>query len=349
MDRIVRGAWIAVAAAIAAPVAAADFCVGTSAQLQQALTTASANGQDDLIRVRTGSYEAPAGGFVMHEAAGENGRRLAVSGGWRRTEWGDCSERSDDPRLTVFDGNGLARVADFALGGDSSLRVELLTILKGYDDADKSCGGGLRVVSAGKQPTGTVVVERNWFLVNEATMGGGLCVVGAQRIDVVGNVVVANNAFEMGGGIHVASAIYDGATGHTRISNNTVIYNTAGWHRGGIAVWGGSTVLVANNLAWDNTAPDIAVAGTLKYVDLLNNDYQTLIGFPDHSAGNIAVAPVFDSGWFNYTPAAGTALVDAGTNKVYGDLYLTKFDAHGLPRVVGKQVDIGALEAQPQR
>lgn len=65
------------------PVHAATFCVDDSATLASALATASlGNNQADDIRIKSGSYSAPLGGFRYEAAISDANNSLQLSGGW---------------------------------------------------------------------------------------------------------------------------------------------------------------------------------------------------------------------------------------------------------------------------
>ena len=54
----------------------------TSAELQNALTVAATNNKVDVIKIETGTYDVPAGGFVFDASvAGGDHLGLTLSGG----------------------------------------------------------------------------------------------------------------------------------------------------------------------------------------------------------------------------------------------------------------------------
>ncbi|MCC6561315.1 MAG: hypothetical protein IT478_08160, partial [Xanthomonadales bacterium] len=64
------------------PVQAATFCVANSAELAAALDAADSNGANDDVRVRSGSFTAPVGGFRYEADPSDADNSLVLSGGW---------------------------------------------------------------------------------------------------------------------------------------------------------------------------------------------------------------------------------------------------------------------------
>jgi hypothetical protein len=81
----------------AGPLHAAVFCVGTAEGLQHALDIASLNGQNQTIKVRTGTYRSPDHGFTYWHAGPA---KLDIEGGWDA----GCTTQTKDAALTVIDG-----------------------------------------------------------------------------------------------------------------------------------------------------------------------------------------------------------------------------------------------------
>ena len=77
------------------PSVAATFCVGTSAELQSALTVSGTNSQDDSIQVQQGTYY---GNFIY---ASTESFGVTIEGGYSDAL---CTVRDVDPDNTVLDG-----------------------------------------------------------------------------------------------------------------------------------------------------------------------------------------------------------------------------------------------------
>src|SRR4051812_24720533 len=94
--------WIALAVSPAG--FAATFCVSTTAELQDALTTAAGNGADDVVLLEPGLYTVDA---PLTYQTYEN-FDLSVSGGWE-----NCITHHNDPRYTVIDGQSAHALVTF--------------------------------------------------------------------------------------------------------------------------------------------------------------------------------------------------------------------------------------------
>lgn len=123
-------ARFATAALIAfAPFAqAANYCVGTPAQLAAALTDSATNGQNDGIRLLPGIYtRVPADAQTpMFSLVLENGYSLVISGGWNP---GCNSQITQAASATVIDGDYSHRLFSVATpGGTFSGTFSLLNM-----------------------------------------------------------------------------------------------------------------------------------------------------------------------------------------------------------------------------
>ena len=340
---------------------ATTYCATNSAQLQKVLTLASGNGEDDTIRIATGTYPVPAGGFSYDTLVpgGDEGN-LMISGGWTAFFENPCGQQlTETPWLTVLDGDETERILDLGIRSDSSLDVRLLTFLDGNAVGDQDeffgKGGGIRVRHS-PNFTGVMRIERNVFYHNAADIGGGLHIAdgnaqGTGRVYVVNNLFISNQSrYENNG---ASAAFISLPHGHIYLTNNTAMYNSAEGLSGGFML-AYSNILAANNNIWANDACDLNL--DMFYSDdrarLDNNNIEDLCGDPPTAAyGNISVEPEFEGGILNFTPVYYSPLVNAGrpppsvgTPPFFW--YLTDLDLSGEPRVVGPRVDIGALESQ---
>lgn len=354
---MLHGAIAFVALCVAAPAPAAIFCATNALELSTALNDAAGNGEDDVIRVQTGTYDG--GGIHDFDYApaefetGDVGTSLVLIGGFSPFGGNPCGQiLVEDPLLTILDGGGVRRALKLHVREDSDITVRLLTFMNGTPGDDPFFfGGGLyyHVVGGGN---GSITIERNAFLANEAHSGGGLAVYQAQAmVRVINNLFLANNADACGAanirkldGTSLLDAGY--------IANNTVIGNT----RASTAIGGGGGICahvedtdmhVYNNNLWDNDLNDLYLSGNGEFI-LRNNNFEVRDGVEpalDHE--NISVEPVYESGLFNFTPARTSPLVDAGLdgpNNGASTWYLTDLDLRAQARVVGPEVDIGAYE-----
>ena len=98
------------------------FCVSSAAELQAALTTASSNGEDDIIRIVQGAYN---GNFTY---ASTEVNRLSIEKGYAE----GCASREIDSTNTVLDGGGTDTVLALVSRGAAKFSVEGLTLQDGY-------------------------------------------------------------------------------------------------------------------------------------------------------------------------------------------------------------------------
>ncbi|HEX5035028.1 MAG TPA: choice-of-anchor D domain-containing protein, partial [bacterium] len=173
--------------------------------------------------------------------------------------------------------------------------------------------------------------------------GGGISMVSSLPINLINNTIVdnrSNNASGLGGGLWI------GMQSPAAVTN---IYNN---------IFFGNSVLTSGNgqdLFIDNSSAGNAA------INFFNNDFNEACfdnsGAPtcDPAAiaslsqgGNITAPgldPLFiDAAAGNFQLGLGSPAIDAGTSSAPN---LPATDHDGNPRVVGGEVDMGALEAQP--
>ena len=342
------------ALASATSACAATFCVSTSVELQDALTTAAANGEDDVIKVSEGTYAAPTSGFVYFALSlfGRDDRALEISGGWQGRLNNPCQVQVSDALDTVLDGGAAHRVMDIVVQQHSDVNVRLLTFSNGYAPGT-SLGAGLHVATEAGGLAATWTIERNAFINNEAKFGAGLTIAedaaaSTAQVRVINNEFVLNHAHGNAGaaeiGLNGGYGIY--------VTNNTVLNNasdeTSVNANGGIYVFGSGTQrFIANNNLWDNDGADLWVGSSSVGYDLLHNNIGVRIGtVPESSSANIDFAPAYqNAGLFKYIPVRDSPLVDAGVSprSLNPGWYLTVQDLAASDRTVGS-VDIGAFE-----
>lgn len=299
--------------------AAINFCVGTTAELDAALLTAtSPTGQTIVIKLRQGTYAV--GGSVLMSSRIYNAMQLL--GGYNA----DCSERSVRASNTVLDGGG-GFMQGSRMRGD--LKVEGLrfqnmlgnegaVMLYAYDDTDDF----------------DISVYSNEFL------GIGFYT-GCYDCDGA-NPQIVNNL--------VSGAPADGVTARFGYSdkvfvyfaNNTIVNSSAR----GILVQSDGVNTFANNVVWNNPQRDIWVEGDTDgnpgsaryYANIYDDRYG------DEGAGSYGTLhadPQF-VGVSNFRLQAGSPGVNTG--KVVNPS--ASLDLDGRPRVIGSAPDRGAYEAQ---
>ena len=129
--------------AISAPAAQASmFCVGNTAELLAALATAETEFNVSEIKLKTGTYFAPApNGFLFRGSQGGSSW-IGITGGWNS----DCTARTQSVYATLLQGNALGPVLWFNIPMASpSRRVYLENfMIVGGETAANTSGGGLR-------------------------------------------------------------------------------------------------------------------------------------------------------------------------------------------------------------
>jgi hypothetical protein len=348
--------------AVASPSARAEvFCVSTATELRQALLAASNNGEDDEIRIRSGTYPSPElQPFVYSTDANHD---LTLSGGWSNFNNVPCVFQSTDPTQTLLDGEGERKVLSFNLqtntGGDLVLRN--FSIISAIGDA---VSGGLRLYGPGGGFSGTVLLERMQFSGNVGGTGPALRIVGSNEVTVRNSVFMFNRSSNAWGIVNVSMGSADRGV---YFINNTFMFNDhelaspGSSHASALSIDLGdngqeqSRAYLANNLFWSNETPDLytSLSGT---VYLYNNNFAVRVGSVDVQDGNLQVDPMLEQAPIDFTPRPGSPMIDQGRSQPSPPLpFPTPFDldwSYGntdfygslAGRVVGERVDIGAVE-----
>lgn len=312
--------WLLLAAA--PPLRAVEYCVGSVSELDVALAVASLpTGQATVIKLRQGTY-AVAGSLLSQ---GRDYRAMQLLGGYGP----DCSTRTLRPANTIIDGGGQG-LGGMYMQGDllmEGLRFQNIAIPF----------GGIFI----RGPYQVHVDHLVLTLRNNEFSGIGVNVAPGNvdevlRLDFINNLVVAAPRFGL-----LLGYGYESRHG-AFVANNTIV--GSGEH-GIIATTQGS-LLLQNNVAWDNTLRDIWVEGdegpepgSAVYRD---NLYGTRFGDEaPGSFGSLHDDPLFvDEGGGNLRLQATSPGVNSGSqapNQAGTDL-------DGNSRVVGSTIDRGAYE-----
>jgi parallel beta-helix repeat protein len=237
--------------------------VTTATELQNALTTAAFNGEDDNIQIVQGTYES---NFVY--AASEK-FNLTIEGGYTT----GCASRVVDPSNTVLNGGGNASVLILVDKNAIEFMVDGLTIENGLTTGNPS-GGGLHIST----DDGDVTLSHNIISGNTAnSSGGGAYIEGSSTISISDNTISGNTAkIYHGGGIYFSSsstatftdntisdntANHDGggiyfSSGTATFTDNTISGNTANSRNGGGIYFSEGTATFTDNTISDNTADE---------------------------------------------------------------------------------------------
>ncbi len=201
-----------------------------------------------------------------------------------------------------------------------------------------------------------VIIDRNFFLNNEAKVGAGLFVRRGYNLLVTNNVFYGNSA-EYGGVMNLYNPDTDKGlnnAGRTYlragIINNTFAFNTASYEGGVLRFVGTHTPpIIFNSIFWGNTAPngpDIINSTEEKiviYYTLINETEISGVWTGEH---NINEDPLLEPG-DSLCHINGGPCQDAGIDEleVVGVIYpAPDIDYEGTPRPQGQYWDIGADE-----
>jgi hypothetical protein len=336
---------------------AATFCVQSSVQLQNALSDAEANSESDEIRVRSGQYAAPPGGWLTDLKDGSKG--LALIGGYTDATCTETS-RTSNALGTVLDGGGQSRILtietseSFGMPSpDSTVKVTGFTFQNGVDAQIAA----LKISDPGPIYGGNILIEGNIFRNNTTTAavpfeGVGPAVLAAtDGPDFNGGtgLIVRNNLFaeNVGGN---ASAAFLFSNNRIALSNNTFARNQSddpgAQEQFVIQFFTFTGLSISNNVFWDNNPEgspgrfDIQLSDD---TDLLNNNIESSIGAPATNVGTTAVDPTFlNAGGGDYSLAGGSLMIDTGSDAPPSGL--APNDVVGQQRTAGSHVDRGAFE-----
>jgi len=341
-------------ALIITPAAAADFCVSTSAELQNALTQAQGNAQDNQIRIVKGTYHTadngnPDLGFIY---ANSMPGGLTISGGWLP----NCkpSRFRSSAYETVLDGGDADRVLAIAAGEDNvAISIMNMTIQSGIAPLTDNIAGGLLVEGFGAgDEAGTVSIDRVVFTGNQANYASALSVDSYDRVDIT-NSLFNNNTVNISTTARIRRNTNSSQASY--FINNTVVNNIRLGDNGtsGVLLQKSGSVgnVAANNVMWNNVSWDIQFSGNSANQHLLFNTVQNVINNAGIDVGNSNANPLLDS---DFSLQPGSPAIDAGVESSSGipnlppglNWSLSDFDVAGFLRVSGVAVDMGAFELQ---
>jgi hypothetical protein len=351
-----------------------EYCVSTTTELQNALTDAQANGEDDIIRIAQGTYN---GSFIYQS---NEGHSITLLGGYGT----GCTGRVLNPLYTILDAAGTGqRVLLIENNGGGDILIEGIAVRNGNQSEFSINGGGIYAYTA---PSGKISIRHNIIENNAGWDGGGIYAVSfyvtsgiSGDIDISHNIIrnntVGNTVGNAGGAVHAASITPDGIAGDVFIKNNLFLNNTGS----GVTIYyinqsrgrdnyiinntfvnnSGYGVYVRawksgflnnhtdlyNNIFWNN---GIYIGGDT-ISNVYNNDYPGGESLPlpwDSYGGNIDRDPRF-MGSGNYHLNSDSFCIDTGTNSAP---HLPSSDLDGNLRVLDgdrdgtSTVDMGAYE-----
>ena len=231
---------VAAASLISSIAQAHTYCVSTASGLQDALSAAASNGENDTLLIEQGSYT---GNFVYGSSEAFD---VTVEGGYTIS----CADRVADPANTVLDGNFTGGVLALASSTVVHFSVEGVTIQNG---AIANHGAGLYVSTEGTVTLTNNRVSGNTTGSGGSYHGGGIYVSSGSTVTLTNNTVSGNSSnyggyANRGGGIYVY-----GGNGTVTLTNNTVSGNSVNSQGGGIYVSDSSAITLTSNLVSGNT------------------------------------------------------------------------------------------------
>jgi len=201
---------------------AAQFCVSKAADLQTDLTTASSNGEDNVIMVVQGTYT---GNFTYGSSSGKS---ITLQGGYTA----GCVSQVFNPAKTVLDGNHAGAVLALQDTNGGNISVREFTIRNGNNTTGS--GGGVFAYSSSTLGTGgTITLSGNTFTGNTGGEAGGVYAQSYSNsgtggtITLTENTFTGNYAYTAGGGVFAYSSSNSGAGGPITFTWNTFTGNTA--------------------------------------------------------------------------------------------------------------------------
>jgi hypothetical protein len=349
---------------------AVEFHVTNATEFQNALNTATTNGEDDTIYLAAGTYQ----GHFSYVPPNTEHKSLTIMG-----------EQGTTPEEVILDGqnNGaVLRLFDWSEGPVAHATIVGITAQNGnsllgggggihaglaaYNVFVTNCivknntsnrnGGGIYMINQMSTP-GTLMLENNLIINNSVTedvgrvsRGGGASLYGYSGSYLIVNNVIAGNTAQgttdpQGGGLVV------GWTEDNLIDliGNTIYGNQAN-RGGGVYLDGAQTANIYNNIIYGNTATqggDICFGSVANRVGY-NNNYSSMFGTWTSSGNNLNDDPLFVDPInkdFHLQPAS--PMINAGTTAVPNPPGLPATDFEGNPRTTGSATDIGAYEYSP--
>jgi len=331
---------------------AADFCADTSAELQQALSTAQSNGEADTIKIETGTYSLPGGAIAFEYLSGQ-GFALSIEGGYSGGPM--CGRKRNVASLTVLSGGGAQQVLRLRAWGDGAISVKNLSIRDGDSASD---GGGLYIGDPGSMfmagYEGDVTVERVIFEFNLSGASGGALYIAtnAGLVRVNGSLFTFNQCAGDYCALLVESPnaplalpvqVYLG--GNTLAANRCTINAPVSCNMEAAGFEGRQHVRLYHNLFAFQIGYDLYANDPNTEIDLYYNNIDQVFGILDEAVGNMNIDdPLFiDVLGDDFHLQSTSPMLNHGN----APLPATSIDLDGRTRIIGGAPDLGAYEFNP--
>jgi len=311
--------------------ASTTVCVTSEGELQQALTDAQTATADTFIKIATGKYSTTNnnnGAFFYQSST--NTHQLELTGGYNS----DCSSQTQNPYLTVFDGNAADLVIQ--INADGGVSVRWLTVQNGVSP--------FRIDSQ----AGPIVA--NYNVLRNNRFGSMFLSVdslsASNKIEAWGNLIHDNMCADT----YVPAALNNQGLGDIYFTNNTVANNflssAASEQVAGITfVTYNGTAYLSNNIFWNN------LTSGADPIDVDIHQGPSVLSFNDIGTFIAAVPPTVNGGFStdpqfvsdsNFRLALSSPLLQQGTLAPAGGL--PTIDLLGRPRTFDGTVDLGVFE-----
>lgn len=236
MRKIGAGAMLVVwVVALCVTAEAAIFDVATVLELQNALITAQANGEDDTINLAPGIYRLVSTLTYTPEEAEDYALTIQGQG----------------PEITILDGGNatsILQIDQSGLSGGTNAHITIRGITFRNGNEKFLEGGGVFIANYYAQTT----VENCVFYRNTSLLGGGALYLIGFTSTLTGNEFVENSSSDL---VSVGGAVYAVVSGGTlNLEKNTFSENFSVGSGGGIYATNSGPITLAGNLFVGNVA-----------------------------------------------------------------------------------------------
>ncbi|WP_223789615.1 hypothetical protein [Marinicella meishanensis] len=335
------------------PWAQADevHCVATTNELILALFLAGNSVENDVIRIKAGSYHTPAGGFVYQST---NDGDLTLSGGWVGTTNVPCLLNNGFPTSTQLQGQNTDRILEIVSNSNPLITINNLTFSQGQ--APNGEAGGAILIPELPVFTGGLVINQSRFMHNRGTQGSAVRIDQASYVEVANSVFIDNTTDSGGGAVRVALDEQD----LLYFYNNNVMHNVLGDEirdavTGLVVIsFDAAHALVANNVFYANDLFGFGHTG-MGQIHVYHNLLSQAEDNDVFNLNNLTFAnPQFTDDTNNLTPLLSSPLINRGLMPTDHALPLIQNwplgsqDHNRGPRVQDRRIEIGAFEALPE-